>query len=175
MSELGRIAARAVVIYLVVLVTIRVSGKRTVGNFTAFDLLVAMLVGDVVDEAIYGDVTLAQGVTAIGSLMLLHIVNAFLGSRSAFIERLTGGTPVVLIRNGRIDRRALRRELMHESELMTALRMEQIERVEDVQQAVLECSGEVSVLPVPRRSPRPESRGYHGSSGAGLPRAGSDP
>lgn len=153
MSELGRIAARAVVIYLVVLITIRMSGKRTVGNFTAFDLLVAMLVVDVVDEAIYGDVTLAQGITAIGSLMLLHILNAFLGSRSAFIERLTGGAPVVLIRDGRVDHRALRRELMHESELMTALRMEQVERVEDVQQAVLECSGEVSVLPVPAAQP----------------------
>ena len=85
--------------------------------------------------------------------MLLHILNAFLGSRSAFVERLTAGTPVVLIRDGQIDRRALRRELMHESELMTALRMEQVERLEDVQQAVLECSGEVSVLPVPAAQP----------------------
>jgi len=134
-----------------------VSGKRSVGSFTAFDLLVALLVGDVVDEAIYGDVTLAQGVTAIGSFMLLHILNAFLGSRSAFVERLTAGTPVVLIRDGQIDRRALRRELMHESELMTALRMEQVERLEDVQQAVLECSGEVSVLPVPAAQPLKKS------------------
>lgn len=153
MSELIRIAVRAFMIYLVVLILIRLSGKRSVGNFTAFDLLVAMLVGDVVDESIYGDVSMLEGITAVGSLMIYHMVNRFLGSRSAFIERLTAGAPVVLVQNGQIIQPALKRELMHESELMASLRMQQVDRLEDVQQAVLETSGEISVQPVPAARP----------------------
>src|ERR671920_260227 len=63
--ELSMTALRAVAVYFVMLLVIRVSGKRAIGNFTAFDLLVALMLGEVVDEMIYGDVTMAQGLIAI--------------------------------------------------------------------------------------------------------------
>ena len=60
-QELLLTALRAAAVYVLMLVVIRLMGKRTVGNFTAFDLLVALMLGEIVDEIIYGDVTFAQG------------------------------------------------------------------------------------------------------------------
>ena len=59
--ELMMTALRALGVYVLMLVVIRALGKRTVGNFSAFDLLVALMLGEVVDEIIYGDVSIAQG------------------------------------------------------------------------------------------------------------------
>jgi uncharacterized membrane protein YcaP (DUF421 family) len=64
-TELLLTAARALAVYALLLAVIRVLGKREVGNFTAFDLLVALMLGEVVDEIIYGEVEFAQGAVAI--------------------------------------------------------------------------------------------------------------
>lgn len=71
-------AARGLLVYAVMLVVIRVLGKRTVGNFTAFDLLVALMLGEVVDEIIYGDVTIAQGLVVIVVVAAAKYVTSWL-------------------------------------------------------------------------------------------------
>jgi uncharacterized membrane protein YcaP (DUF421 family) len=63
--ELLMTAARAFAVYVLMLIVIRALGTRTVGNFSAFDLLVALMLGEVVDEIIYGDVRFVQGTVAI--------------------------------------------------------------------------------------------------------------
>ena len=73
-------ALRAVGVYVLVLVVVRLMGKRTVGNFSAFDLLVALMIGEVVDEMIYGDVSMLQGAIPIVVVALLHEANAWLST-----------------------------------------------------------------------------------------------
>ena len=145
-QELAFTALRATLIYVVLLVVIRLLGKRTIGHSTAFDFMVALILGEVVDEPIYGDVPVAQAVVVIGVIAAWHWVNSWLSYRSQRIERLTAGPPRVLVRDGAIDRSAMAKELVNEDELWSMLREHAIERLEDVKTATLEPSGKLSVL-----------------------------
>lgn len=145
-KELALTAGRSLVIYAFLLVVVRGLGKRTVGNFSAFDLIVALILGEIVDEPIFGDVPMAQALLAIVVVAALHFGNEFLSSRSAAFDRLTGGGSTVLVRNGTLDRRALALERINEEELMSLLRMQSIDDLADVREARLEPSGQVSVL-----------------------------
>src|SRR5688572_30930597 len=101
--ELLLTAARAFAVYVLMLIVIRALGKRTVGNFSAFDLLVALMLGEVVDELIYGDVMLRQGVVAIVTLAALQYANAWLSFSSPRLSRILEGSPTAIVRAGRLD------------------------------------------------------------------------
>lgn len=145
-QELALTAGRASVIYVFLLVVIRLLGKRTVGNFSAFDLIVALILSEIVDAPIFGDVPMIQGLVAITVVAALHFGNELLSARSAAFDRLTSGRSTVLVRNGEIDRRALARERINEEELMSLLRMQSVDDLGDVREARLEPSGQLSVL-----------------------------
>ena len=145
-QELGLTAARGLLVYAAMLVVIRLLGKRTVGNFTAFDLLVALMLGEVVDEIIYGDVTLLQGFTAIVVVALAKYLTGWLTYFSHGLDRLLEGKPTELIRDGAIVRRGLRHEVMNEKELMAALRLQGVSDVGEVKLAIMEVDGQVSVI-----------------------------
>lgn len=145
-QELGMTAARGLLVYALMLVVIRVLGKRTVGNFTAFDLLVALMLGEVVDEIIYGDVTLAQGFTSILVVAAAKYVTAWLTSRNKTLGHLFEGKPSEIVKNGELVRKTMHRELMGEEEVMAALRLQGVSDMREVKRAVLEVDGQVSVI-----------------------------
>lgn len=145
-QELGMTAARGVLVYVVMLIVIRVLGKRTVGNFSAFDLLVALMLGEVVDEIIYGDVSLAQGMTAIVVVALCKYITAWITTRNQSLNRLLEGTPTEIVRDGELVRKGLRAELLNEQEVLAALRLNEISDMREVKLAVLEVDGQVSVI-----------------------------
>lgn len=147
-QELLLTAGRTAVIYVFLLVVVRLLGKRTVGNFSAFDLIVALILGEVTDEAIFGDVPMAQGLLAIVVIALLHFANSVLSCRSEAFDKLTAGAPSVLVRNGKVMRKALALERINEQELNSMLRLKEIEDVDEVKEARLEPSGQVSVIKV---------------------------
>ena len=144
--ELAMTALRATAIYVFLLVVMRFLGKRAVGDATAFDFIVALILGEVVDEPIYGDVPLVQGLLVIAVIAGWHAVNSYLGYRSPRFDRLTGGSPTILVRDGAIDRKALRRERINDAELRVMLRLHQIEDLKDVKEATLEPDGQLSVI-----------------------------
>jgi uncharacterized membrane protein YcaP (DUF421 family) len=76
--ELLLTAARALAVFVLMMVVIRVLGKRTIGNFSAFDLLVALMLGEVVNEIIYGDVRFVQGTVAIVTIGTLAYADSVL-------------------------------------------------------------------------------------------------
>lgn len=139
-------ALRAVGVYVLVLIVIRMMGKRTVGNFSAFDLLVAMMIGEVVDEIIYGDVSFLQGAIPIVVVGVLHEANAWLSYWDHGFNWLLEGKPSVVVRDGKFDRKAMRGERMNEKDLMGQLRLEGIDDVREVKLATVEQDGIVSVI-----------------------------
>ena len=147
--ELLMTAARGVAVYALMLAVIRISGKRTIGNFTAFDLLVALMLGEVVDEIIYGDVTLLQGFTAIIVVAAAKYVTAWLTYWDHGLNFLFEGKPTELVRNGEIVRRNLRSEMVNEKEVMAALRLQGVSDLREVKVAYLEVDGQVSVIRQP--------------------------
>jgi uncharacterized membrane protein YcaP (DUF421 family) len=144
--ELLLTALRALLVYVVMLVVIRLLGKRTIGNFSAFDLLVALMLGEIVDEIIYGDVSLAQGFTAIFVLAAVEYANSWLSYGSATANRWLEGAPTPLVVEGRLQREGMRKERMHERDVMAELRLEGIDDLAKVKRATLETDGEVSVI-----------------------------
>ena len=146
LNELLFTALRATFVYFFLLIVVRVLGKREIGATSAFDLIVALILGEVVDEIIYGDVTLLQGVIAILVVALWHLVNSWASFKSQFIEKLTGASPTILVKNGQLQKKALARERLNEDELWSELRMTGVDDLEEVKQATLEPNGSVSVL-----------------------------
>jgi len=146
LHELAMTALRATAIYVFLLVVVRVLGKRTVGSATAFDFMVALILSEVVDEPIYGDVPLVQGLVVLGVVAGWHAVNSYLSYRSPRFDRLAGGEPTVLVKNGAIMRDGMRSERMNEEELWSLLRLQGIEDLRDIKEATLEPDGLLSVI-----------------------------
>lgn len=146
LNELLLTALRATFVYFYLLIIVRILGKREIGASSAFDLIVALMLGDVVDEVIYGDVTIAQGSVAMAVIGVWHLVNAWASYKSQIIDKLTGASPSVLVQHGKIQHKQLARERLNEEELWSELRMMEVDAIEEVKQATLEPNGKVSVL-----------------------------
>jgi uncharacterized membrane protein YcaP (DUF421 family) len=163
--ELLLTALRALALYLLLLLLLRLMGKRTIGNFTAFDLLVSLMLGEVVDEIIYGDVSFAQGVTAILVVCLLQYGNSWLSYWDHGFDRILEGVPTPVVEGGRLLREGLRKERMNEKEVMAELRLHGIDDLREVKLAMVESDGEVSVIrqrwaePVEKGDVLPEAAG----------------
>jgi uncharacterized membrane protein YcaP (DUF421 family) len=145
-NELLYTALRASFVYFFLLLVVRLLGKREIGNTSAFDLIVALILGEVVDEIIYGDVTMLQGVTAIVVVAIWHVVNSWASFKSEIIDKITGAPPTILVKNGQIQRKNLAKERVNEDELLSELRLMGVDDVKEVKQATLEPNGKVSVI-----------------------------
>jgi uncharacterized membrane protein YcaP (DUF421 family) len=144
--ELAFTALRAGAVYVLMLATIRVLGKRTVGNFTAFDLLVALMLGEVVDEIIYGDVGMAQGVVAIAVIAAAQYSNSWLSYWDHGMDRVLEGRPTTIVHDGALQQAGLRRERMNEKDARAELRLQGVEDLSEVREARVEVDGQVSVI-----------------------------
>jgi uncharacterized membrane protein YcaP (DUF421 family) len=145
--ELLLTAARAFAVYVLMLIVIRALGRRTVGNFSAFDLIVALMLGEVVDEIIYGDVSFLQGTVAIVTLGAVAYVDSLLSFFDHGMEAILEGKPVIVVRNGQFQQQGMRRERMNEKDVLGALRMQGVRDMRQVELAVVEHDGTVSVVP----------------------------
>src|SRR4249919_2858040 len=139
---------RAVVVYVVLLGMIRLSGKRTMGQFTPFDVLLIVLLGNAVQNALLGtDTSLLGGLLLAAVLISLNWTTGYLASRSRRIERLIEGVPVILARDGRLFEEVLRKELVSLNDFEEALRQNGELGLADVKYAILETDGRISVVP----------------------------
>ena len=107
-GELLLTAARAFGIYFLMLLVVRILGKRAIGNFAAFDLLVALMLGELVDEIIYGDVSLVQGTLAIVVIAGAQAGNSWLTLWGHGFDTLLEGKPTVIVRDGALQMRRVR-------------------------------------------------------------------
>lgn len=139
-------AARAAAIYVFMLIVIRALGKRTVGNFSAFDLLVALMLGEVVDEIIYGDVRFMQGAVAVVAIAALAYADSWLSYFDHGMQAVLEGKPTILVHDGDFDRDGMRQERVNEKDVLGHLREQGIHDMREVHLAVMEHDGTVSVL-----------------------------
>jgi uncharacterized membrane protein YcaP (DUF421 family) len=138
---------RAAVVYVVLLLMIRVSGKRTMGQFTPFDMVLIVLLGNAVQNSLLGkDTSLAGGLLLAATLIAINWCVGYITSRSDRAERVVEGVPVVLARDGQLFRTVLRRELVSEDDFNEALRENGEMSLADVRIALLEVNGSISVV-----------------------------
>ena len=144
--ELMMTALRALAVYALMLVVIRALGKRTVGNFAAFDLLVALMLGEVVDEMIYGDVAFSKGVVAILVVAAAQYGNSWLSYWDHGFDALLEGKPTPIVRDGEMVLAGMRAERINARGVMHELRLQGVEHIEEVKLAMIEVDGVVSVI-----------------------------
>ena len=144
--ELMMTALRALAVYALMLVVIRALGKRTVGNFAAFDLLVALMLGEVVDEMIYGDVAFSQGVVAILVVAAAQYGNSWLSYWDHGFDALLEGKPTPIVRDGQMVLAGMRAERVNAKGVMHELRLQGVDDIEEVKLAMIEVDGVVSVI-----------------------------
>ncbi len=137
---------RAALIYAALLAFIRLSGKRTVGEFTPFDLVVLILVGEASQNGLIGDDHSVLGAWIVAaSLIAINWGVSWITARSPVIERWVDGVPQVLARDGRAIDSALRAHNISPREFDQILRSQKCS-IEDVRVALLEVDGEVCVI-----------------------------
>jgi uncharacterized membrane protein YcaP (DUF421 family) len=142
------IFVRTTVLYLVVIAATRLVLRRQVGGLGPAELLVVVLLGDASQNAMTGGYqSVTDGLVIIATLFFWTLVIDALAFRFSWFERIVEQRPLRLIRHGRLDRDAQRRELLSDQELMSELRKRGLLSVEDVEEATIEPSGELSVIP----------------------------
>lgn len=140
---------RAGVVYLVLLVMVRFTGKRTVGQFTPFDLIVVMLLAEGVTGSLSGgDESLPGGLLIAATLVLLDMLIAVATSRSQKIDAVMQGNPVLIGRDGVIYRDVLKRERVPVADVEKALRAADCQ-IEDMRMAILEADGNINIMKKP--------------------------
>lgn len=154
MSELFQLSApwwhfvlRAVAIYLLVMLLVRVSGKRAVGQFTPFDLVLLILIGNAVQNGMNGgDNSLTSAGLLAGCLIGLNYAVAFVVSRYPRARRLIEGEAVVLARDGMVFRDVLRHQLVSRADFREAMREAGCDDIERIKVATLETDGRISIV-----------------------------
>lgn len=144
----GSLILRAASIYLILLLGLRVFGKREVGQFTLFDLVFVLLVANAVQPSMTGkDASLGGGFIIIATLLVLNLAVARLRIHFPLIERALESKSVIVARDGAWIPQKLKREGITEDEAMAALREHGVDSVKQTKLVVLEADGSLSVVP----------------------------
>jgi uncharacterized membrane protein YcaP (DUF421 family) len=142
------IVLRTAAIYLVILIGLRLAGKREMGQMTVFDLVVLLLIANAVQNAMVGpDTSLVGGILAAVVLLALNAVVARLRLRWPRLRRIVEGSPTLLVLRGEVIPDHLRREGLDQEILEVALREHGVAELSEVEMAVLEIDGSISVVP----------------------------
>ena len=140
---------KATLVYLVLLVLFRIAGKRTLAEVTPFDLVLLLIISEAVQQALIdSDNSMTNAFLLVVTLLTMNVGLSLLKQRSPKFEQLIDGTPIVVVENGTVHRARLDKDRLDEADILEAARMAHgIERLDQIKYAVLEKSGEISVVP----------------------------
>lgn len=140
------LAIRALVVYLWVLILIRISGKRQIGQMGATEFVAILLISNAVQNSMNaGDNSLVGGLWLAAVLIFLSSTIAWLSYRFGFVQRVFEGTPTLLVHKGVVVKANLVKEQLRMNEFKTLLRKQGIHGLEKIQTAILEADGTLSV------------------------------
>ncbi|KKM11106.1 membrane protein [Clostridiales bacterium PH28_bin88] len=142
------IAVRSLILYILVVVVIRLMGKRQVGEMQPFELVIAIMIGGLAVIPMSNiNIPLASSVISILVLLALEILLSLLNLYSEKARRIICGTPVVLIDNGKLVPESMRRQRVNVNDLLAQIRSKEYPNVSDVAYAIMETNGTLSVIP----------------------------
>jgi uncharacterized membrane protein YcaP (DUF421 family) len=144
--NIWQVAARAIVIYFVLIAYVRLGKKRFLGEATAFDAILVIMIGSLASRGISGNAPFQHALVSVLVLIAMHWVLSYFAAGSPTISALTKGHDTVLVRDGRVDRHALQAAHMSDDDLDEDLRQKGVSGPDEVKEARLERSGIVSVI-----------------------------
>ena len=149
---------RSIIIYVIVLVVMRLMGKREIGQMQPFELDISIMIADLatIPMADIG-IPISNGIIPILGLLVMHLIISVINLKSSKIRELICGKPTILIYRGKIDEEKMKKERLTLNELEEKLRSNNVMNLGDVEYAVLETSGDISVIQKPnKRNTTPE-------------------
>ena len=142
------IAFRGAALFLFMFLLTRVIGRRELSSLQPFDLILLIVLGDTIQQGLtQDDYSVTGAVIAVGTIAGLQVVTSYTSFRFPWARRVLNGDPIVLVQDGKVIEKNLRRERLTHEDLAEQARASQIGSLEDIQWAVFEPSGSVSFIP----------------------------
>jgi uncharacterized membrane protein YcaP (DUF421 family) len=142
---------RTIVIFLFILLLTRVMGRRELGQLEPFDLIILVVIGDLVQQGVtQDDYSVTGAILVVTTLGLMTVLTSYLNFRLPRLRPVLDGEPIVLVHDGEVLERNLRRERITIDELLAQARQQQVGSLDQVRFAVLETNGRISVIPTQR-------------------------
>lgn len=133
---------RPLIVYFAMVLLLRIFGKRELAQLNPIDFVLLLLISEAVQNSIIGDDTsLSGGVIGVATLLGVNYLMAFIKFRVQPVERLIEGSPITLIENGKIDEKALRREMMTEDDLEVIAHEEGLDKADEIEKLTLDPNG----------------------------------
>lgn len=145
---------RTIILYTIVVIVMRIMGKRQIGQLQPFELAIAIMISDLAAVPMQNTgIPLLNGIVPILTLLILQLLISFLSIKSIRARAIICGKPTILIEKGRIVENSLRKELYTLNDLLEQLRINNFPNIADVEYAILETNGQLSVIPKSQKRP----------------------
>jgi uncharacterized membrane protein YcaP (DUF421 family) len=140
---------RATAVYFFLLVIFRIAGERTLANLTTFDFVLLLIIAEATQQGLIGDdFSVTKVFLVVTTLVGIDIGLSILKQKFPMLDKLVEGVPVVIVEDGRPLKDRMRRARVDESDVLTAARERQgLQRMDQIMYAVLERTGEISIIP----------------------------
>lgn len=143
---------RAIVLYVVVLIVMRFMGKREIGQLQPFELAISIMIADLASIPMTDTgIPISNGIIPILGLLVMHLLISVINLKSLKAREIICGKPSILVYRGKIDEKVLKKERFTINELQERLRGKNVINLGDVEYAILETSGEVTVIQKPEK------------------------
>jgi uncharacterized membrane protein YcaP (DUF421 family) len=145
---------RALILYVVVVIMMRIMGKRQIGQLQPFELAVAIMVSELAAVPMQNTgIPLVNGIIPILTLLIAQVLTSLLTLKSVTARSIICGKPSILIENGKISEEQLQKEMYTLNDLLEQLRIKNSPNIADVEFAILETNGQLSVIPKSQARP----------------------
>lgn len=140
---------RSVSVYFILLIVLRLSGKRTLSEMGTFDFVLLLIIGEATQQALLGnDFSVTNSAIIIVTLIGIDILMSLIKQRFKGVEKIVDGTPLIILENGKPIKSIMEKERVDEADILEQARMYHgIERLEQIKYAVLERSGDITIIP----------------------------
>lgn len=143
---------RAIILYIIVLIVMRLMGKREIGQLQPFELAISIMIADLASIPMTETgIPITRGIIPILGLLVMHLLISLINLKSVKAREIICGKPRILIYRGKIDEKALIKERFTINELEERLRGNSVSSVGDVEYAILETSGDITVIQKPNK------------------------
>lgn len=143
---------RTIILYIIVLIVMRLMGKREIGQLQPFELAISIMIADLAAIPMSDTgIPITNGIIPILGLLVMHLLISLINLKSFKARELICGRPTILIYRGKIDEKALKKERFTINELEERLRCNNIVNIGDVEYAILETSGQITVIQKPSK------------------------
>ena len=143
---------RSILLYIIVLIVMRIMGKREIGQLQPFELAISIMIADLASIPMSDvGIPISNGIIPILGLLVMHLLISIMNMKSMRAREILCGKPRILIYRGKIDQQALKKERFTLNELQERLRANNVFNLGDVEYAILETSGQITVIQKPNK------------------------